>query len=97
MLFIQLIIKLIIMNIFLEFIKNNILIDEDNETRSFYINLINNKIFKIIFLYLLVSIKNINSLNKKIIVELNNKINETLFEKDFDFSNYSTEMKIIAI
>ena len=97
MLFIQLIIKLIIMNIFLEFIKNNILIDEDNETRSFYINLINNKIFKIIFLYLLVSIKNINSLNKKIIVELNNKINETLLEKDFDFSNYSTEMKIIAI
>ena len=85
------------MNIFFEFIKGNILINEKNESMNFCVKLINNKLFKIILLYLLISIRNINPLNEKIVVEINNKINETLFEKDLDFSNYSTEMKIIAV
>ena len=85
------------MNNFFEFINENILIDEKFENTNYYNKLIINKLFKIILLYLLISIKNIKSLNEKIIVEINNKVNETLFEKDLDFSNYSTEMKIIAV
>ena len=85
------------MNIFFQFIKENILINEKNERMNFCNILINNNLFKIILLYLLISIRNINPLNEKIVVELNNKINETLFEKDLDFSNYSTEMKIITV
>ena len=85
------------MNIFFQFIKGNILINEKNDSMNFSIKLINNNLFKIILLYLLISIRNINPLNEKIVVEINNKINETLFEKDLDFSNYSTEMKIITV
>ena len=42
-------------------------------------------------------IKKLDSFNNKIIVEIDNNIKESLFEWDIDFSNYSTEIKTIAI
>jgi hypothetical protein len=36
-------------------------------------------------------------LNKEKIIEIDNKINETLYEDDIDFSQYSTKIKAIAI
>ena len=50
----------------------------------------------IIFLYLLY-FKNVNSFNKNNTIEIDNNINEILYENDIDFSNYSTNIKIIAI
>ena len=49
----------------------------------------------IIFLFL--SNNNLNLFTLKDIVEIDNKINETLYEKDLDFSKYSTKIKVIAI
>jgi hypothetical protein len=54
-------------------------------------------ILKIIIIYFLLSIKYKNLLTPKNIVEIDNKINEILYEKDLDFSKYSTKIKVIAI
>ena len=56
-----------------------------------------NVILKIIVLYLLLSINNKNLCFPKYIVEIDNKINEALYEKDLDFSKYLTKIKVIAI
>ena len=56
-----------------------------------------NSIFKIIILFLLLKIKNKSMCFPENILEIDNKINETLYEKDLDFSKYSTKIKVIAI
>lgn len=56
-----------------------------------------NNILKILIFYGLFSFKNINYLNKREIIDIDNKINETLYEDDIDFSQFSTKIKAIAI
>ena len=41
--------------------------------------------------------KDIEFINKKIIIEIDNKVNEGLYESNLDFYNYSTPIKIISI
>ena len=65
----------------------------DEEKYKFIITL-----FLKIFLFLMILfIKKISSFNNKIIVEIDNNIKESLFEQNIDFSNYSTEIKMIAV
>ena len=52
---------------------------------------------KIIIIFFLLSFKNINSFIKKNIVEIDNLINETLYENDLDFNKYKANVKAIAI
>ena len=52
---------------------------------------------KIIIFYLLFSFKKVESYAPKNIIEIDNKINETLYENDLDFSLYSSNTKVIAI
>ena len=52
---------------------------------------------KIIFLFFLLSFKNINSFIKKNIIEIDNQINETMYENDLDFTKYEANIKAIAI
>ena len=54
-----------------------------------------NNILKIIIFYLLLKFKNYEIIKKKII-EIDNKINESLYENNLDFSNYSSDIKIIT-
>ena len=54
-------------------------------------------LFKIIILHLLLSIKIAYLFIPRNIVEIDNKINDTLYEKDLNYSNYSTKIKMIAI
>ena len=56
-----------------------------------------NIILKIIIIFLLLTIKNKNLCYSLNIIEIDNKINETLYENDLDFSKYSTKIKVIAI
>ena len=59
-------------------------------------NLINN-ILKIFIFYFLIRFKDIEFIDKKIIIEIDNKVNESLYESNLDFYNYSTPIKIISI
>ena len=59
-------------------------------------NLINN-IIKLFIFYFLLRFKDIEFINKKIIIEIDNKVNEGLYESNLDFYNYSTPIKIISI
>ena len=73
-----------------------------NDKDCFFCNnklifIILNIIIKILILYFLLSINKVNLFNPKNIIEIDNKINETLYEKDLDFSKYSTKIKVIAI
>ena len=53
---------------------------------------------KIIFFFILLYFKKLNILyNQKVTIEIDNKINESLYEDDLDFSRYSTKIKAIAI
>ena len=80
---------------FFKFISlNDKEIDFDSNKLIF---IILNIILKIMILYLLLSFNNTNLFTPKNIVEIDNKINETLYEKDIDFSKYSTKIKVIAI
>ena len=64
------------------------------EKNNFLINI--NLFLKVsIFLFLL-SINYIN-IEKEIIVNIDNNIDETLFEENLNFSNYSTQVKVIAL
>ena len=65
----------------------------NNKEIIYFLNLF----LKIIILYLLLSIKKTYLCIPKNIVEIDNKINETLYEKDLNFSKYSTKIKVIAI
>ena len=59
-----------------------------------------NAFFKIIIFYILLSFnifKKRNFLISKNIIEISNKINETFYEKDLNFTKYSTKIKVIAI
>ena len=64
----------------------------NNKEIIFFLDLI----LKFIILYFLTSIKNKNFYFPNII-EIDNKINETLYEKNLDFSKLSTKIKVIAI
>ena len=57
------------------------------------------KLFIPLLFFIFFNNKYINNiiLNNKIIIEINNKINETLYEDDIDFSTYSRKIKAIAI
>ena len=52
---------------------------------------------KIIYFFILLYFNKINIFNKNIIIEIDNKINDILYENDLDFSKYSTNIKIIAV
>ena len=54
-------------------------------------------IFKILIIFFLLSFKNINFFIRKNIVEIDNQINEKLYENDLDFTKYETNVKAIAI
>ena len=81
--------------------KNIFLSIQENELFNlnyYYYNLRNIFIIiKIIFFLYLLYFKNVNSFSKNHIIEIDNNINEILYENDIDFSNYSTNIKIIAI
>ena len=79
------------MNNFFLYSLNDIEIDFLNYNKKLII------LIKIIILYLLLSIKKANLFIPTNIVEIDNKINEALYERDLDFSKYSTEIKVIAI
>ena len=72
------------------------LTQHENELIKFkyYYNYI---ILKIIFFIFLLYFINVNSFNRNNIIEIDNKIKEMLYENDLDFSNYTTNIKIIAI
>ena len=59
-------------------------------------NLINN-ILKIFIFYFLIRFKDFEFIDKKIIIEIDNKVNESLYETNLDFYNYSSPIKIISI
>ena len=65
----------------------------DEEKYKFIITLF----LKIILFLMILFIKKLNSFNNKIIVEIDNNIKESLFEEKIDFTNYSTEIKMIAV
>ena len=56
-----------------------------------------NILYKIIFIFLFYSIKNLIHINKNFIIEIDNKINESLYENNIYFYNKLTNLKIIAI
>ena len=51
----------------------------------------------IIILIFFIYLKNINIYKENNIVEIDNNINDSIFENDLDFSGFQTELKIIAI
>ena len=55
-----------------------------------------NKLIKIFIFYWLISFKNNNIKYYKKCIEIDNKINEQLYEYDMNFSEYSTKVKVIA-
>ena len=56
------------------------------------------KIFiKIIIIYYLLSYKNFDTFEPKKIIQIDNKINEIIYENDIDYSNCSTNVNAIAI
>ena len=56
------------------------------------------KIFiKIIIVYYLLSYKNFDTFEPKKIIQIDNKINEIIYENDIDYSNCSTNVNAIAI
>ena len=54
-------------------------------------------LLKIMFLLFLLYFIKVNSFNRNIIIEIDNNFKEMLYENDLDFSNYTTNIKIIAI
>ena len=75
------------------FYNNEKQIMEYNQSIFLLINIF----LKIFFFFVLLSFKKLIISNNHIIVEIDNKINETLYEDDIDFSQYSTKIKVIAI
>ena len=73
--------------------NKEILILEQKKKFNFVFNIL----LKIIIFYLLFSFKKVESYAPKNIIEIDNKINETLYENDLDFSLYSSNIKVIAI
>lgn len=55
------------------------------------------KLLTFIILLFLIHLKNIYIYNEKNIINIDNNIKEVLFENDSDFSEYKTNLKIIAI
>ena len=64
-------------------------------------NFLNTKILinilKIILFYILIRFKDFIIINNKKIIEIDNKVNESLYENNLDFFNYTTPIKIISI
>ena len=52
---------------------------------------------KMIIIFILLYFINVNLFTQNNFIEIDNKIDEILYEKNLDFSNYSTNIKIIAI